>query len=364
MDVLVNRLDHIEFAALHLNGLEGLFRRLGFVTTQRRETPELQQHLMVQGKIRFLLSEGKPGTFAHTYATTHGEGVCSLAFASENPAETLKTAISRGAQQAAAPATTEEKVEGGDVKVTSAAIRSFGDVRATFLNRTGHWQGKELGAFDVDAPFGPGFRYTGEKPDPNASCGLLSVDHLTNNVEMGTMDKWSDFYKKVYGWIETRYFDIRAEQTGLFSRVLQSPDGGVKIPVNEAKEAKSQVQEFIDRHKGAGVQHIALTTTDIRKTVREMGKRGFKFLKMTPKYYDEVRVRLKGVNEDVASLEELDILADGDAKGYLLQIFTEDQIGPFFFEIIQRKSHAGFGEGNFKALFEAIEMDQKRRGVL
>jgi len=158
---------------------------------------------------------------------------------------------------------------------------------------------------------------------------------------------------------------VRTDQTGINSKVLQSPDSGVRIPINQATEKQSQVQEFCDRHKGAGVQHLAISTHDIRATVRAMRERGFLFLDPPPDtYYEDLPQRVPGIKEPVAELRALGILVDGDEKGYLLQIFTRDQIGPFFFEVIQRRGHMGFGDGNFKALFEAVERDQKRRGVL
>jgi 4-hydroxyphenylpyruvate dioxygenase len=361
---LVNRFDHVEFATLNLGQLESLFHKLGFVTTQELSRGALRQKLLVQGKTRFLLTQGEPGSFAHEYARHHGDGVCSLAFHSRDAKETLSTAIKRGAQQSLAYAAYEGEVEGGRLHVGIAAIRSFGDVRATFVERSGTWKGAPVQAFDVDAPFGPDFRATGQGPRPETSLGMLTLDHLTNNVGQGEMEKWSDFYKNIYGWVEARYFDIRADQTGLISKVLQSPDGAVKIPINEPTEDKSQVQEFIDQHKGAGVQHVAMTTADIRTTVRKMRERGFQFLDVPKTYYDEARVRLAHTKEDFDSLQELSILIDGDSTGYLLQIFTQNQVGPLFFELIERKGHNGFGEGNFRALFEAIERDQKARGVL
>jgi len=348
---LVNRFDHIEVATSDLNQTQKLFEDLGFTCTQVRERPTLQQRLLVQGQIRMLLSSGQPGTFVHDYVTKHGDGVCSIAYHSKNAKETLDIAISRGAKLAM-PYTVEEA---SGLRVGMAAAQSFGDVRATFVDRSN-------AAFDVTQSFAPGFKETAAVA--KSDIGLLSVDHLTNNVEMGKLEHWADFYKNIYGWVEARYFDIKASQTGLHSKVLQSPDGATKIPVNEATEAKSQVQEFIDLHKGAGVQHIALTTNDIRKTVSVLKTRGFKFLEMPRSYYEDVAKRVPNVSEPLSDLEELDVLVDGDQKGYLLQIFSENQIGPLFFEFIQRKGHNGFGEGNFKALFEAIERDQIRRGVL
>ena len=355
-DCLVNRLDHTEIATKDIKEMQKLFEVLGFVCTQTRETSEVKNRLLVQGQIRMLLSEGAQGSFPHEYAEKHGDGVCSISYHTPDVAKTLKTALDRGAELALA-VTTEEARKSEEVTIKYAAIRSFGDVRATFVERA-------RDAFDVTLPFAPGFQMTGAQPQKEV--GLLSLDHMTNNVEMGEMEKWSDFYKRIYGWVEARYFDIKASKTGLHSKVLQSPDGGVKIPVNEATEAKSQVQEFCNQHKGAGVQHIALLTNDIRKTVSELAKRGIEFMDTPDSYYDTVphRLRHNKVDEPIEDLKQKQILVDGDERGYLLQIFTKNQIGPLFFEFIQRKGHPGFGEGNFQALFESIERDQEKRGQL
>lgn len=357
---LVNRWDHLEFATDNLEKIEKLFEVFGFIASQVRETATLKQKLMVQGQTRLLVSQGAPGTFQHDYVTRHGDGVCVIAYHTPDAQKTLQTAVARGATEALPLTVEEETLNGVSVKILQTAIRSFGDCRASFVQRVG------VPPFEVTASFGAGFRkIEGVDLSKHKGLGLLSIDHLTNNVEMGKMNHWSTFYQDVFGWIEARYFDIRAEKTGLFSKVLQSPDGGVKIPVNEATEKKSQVQEFIDQHRGAGVQHLALTTTDICGTITELRKRGIRVLDIPAKYYEEdVPSRSVKFREDISKLKELQILVDGDEKGYLLQLFTENQVGPFFFEIIQRVGHNGFGEGNFKALFESIERDQVRRGVL
>lgn len=355
---LVNRFDHLEIATANLSQMRTLLESVGFQVTQKKSTGALRQELMVQGQTRFLVSQGDQGTYQGAYVAKHGDGVCTIAFHSEDAKATLALAVERGATEAASYSSQSFLFGSEKIEVGHAAIFSFGDVRASFVNRS-------LRPFDVDVCFGEGFEVIVPKASQSAnSAGLLSIDHLTNNVEMGKMEYWADFYARVYGWVEARYFDIKAAKTGLHSKVLQSPDGGIKIPVNEATEAKSQIQEFIDQHKGPGVQHIALTTTDIRKSVAILRERGIKFLAIPKTYYEDVPKRLTNFTEPINELEEKQILVDGDSKGYLLQVFTENQIGPMFFEIIQRKGHNGFGEGNFKALFEAIERDQERRGIL
>jgi len=205
--------------------------------------------------------------------------------------------------------------------------------------------------------------------DPKAKplkARVARIDHLTNNVPKGEMKKWVDFYTKVYGFKVTRYFDIKGEKTGLQSEVVQLPNGAVIIPINEpdAENGKSQIQEFLDRHNGAGVQHIALTCSNIIDTIGDLRERGINFLKIPPTYYEDIPKRDFKVTEDLQTLEKRQLLVDGDPEGYLLQIFTDTYVGPLFFEFIQRKGHNGFGEGNFQALFNAIERDQEERGYL
>jgi 4-hydroxyphenylpyruvate dioxygenase len=358
---LVNKIDHIEVATLNLSKLEKLFEGFGFYCTQLRENADGVSRLMEQGHVKILLTKGAAGSFAHSYAQKHGDGVCRLSFSVDNADEAFKKAVSRGAQPLEDYKSQSESQLGAQLRLAQASIASFGDVRATFVERhvEGHF------AASHTKPFMPGFVLSSQSYNDNPNdVGLKSCDHLTNNVEMGKMDYWSDFYARIYGFIETRYFDIKASKTGLHSKVMQSPNGAVKIPINEATEEKSQIQEFIDQHKGAGVQHIALTTNDIVASVRELRKRGFQFLDVPDTYYEAIPSRIPQLEENLEDLKELKILVDGDETGYLLQIFTQNQIGPLFFELIQRKGHKGFGEGNFRALFEAIERDQERRGVL
>ncbi len=197
----------------------------------------------------------------------------------------------------------------------------------------------------------------------------MRADHLTNNVGPGQMDDLVGFYERVYGFRVTRTFDIHGHLgTGLRSKVVQSANNRVIIPINEPTDAKSQIQEFVARHKGPGVQHIAMSTNNIREAIRVLSAQGITFLKVPDTYYDLLPGRIEQggyrVTEDLDELRELGIQVDGDATGYLLQIFSEDQIGPLFFEIIQRRGNMGFGEGNFQALYDSIELDQRRRGVL
>ncbi|MFC7000993.1 4-hydroxyphenylpyruvate dioxygenase [Pseudobowmanella zhangzhouensis] len=199
-----------------------------------------------------------------------------------------------------------------------------------------------------------------------ADVGLETLDHLTHNVRRGNMAIWADFYERIGNFREIRYFDIEGKLTGLVSKAMTGPCGKIRIPINESSDDKSQIEEFIREYNGEGIQHIALSTNDIYKTVQTLRERGMGFMVTPDTYYAKVDQRVEGHGEDVAKLRELNILIDGAPMkdGILLQIFTDTVIGPVFFEIIQRKGNEGFGEGNFKALFESIEEDQIRRGVL
>ena len=218
--------------------------------------------------------------------------------------------------------------------------------------------------YDVDFKF-----LEGVDRDP-AGAGLTYIDHLTHNVHQGNMDKWAGFYEKLFNFREIRYFDIQGKQTGLKSRALTSPDGAIRIPINESSDDKSQIEEYLRLHNGEGIQHIALGSADIYTTVERLRKNGVDFMDTKDTYYDRVNERVPGHREDLARMQKNKILIDGEAldkdnkEELLLQIFTNTVIGPLFFEIIQRKGNEGFGEGNFRALFQSIEDDQVRRGVL
>jgi 4-hydroxyphenylpyruvate dioxygenase len=195
--------------------------------------------------------------------------------------------------------------------------------------------------------------------------GLMRIDHLTHNVRRGNMNLWAGFYEKLFNFREIRYFSIEGKETGLFSRALTSPCGKIRIPINESQDDKSQIEEYLNEYRGEGIQHIALGTEDIYRTVDALRARGTEFQDTPDTYYEGVNARVAGHVENLSELQKRSILIDGSAtNGILLQIFTKNAIGPIFFEIIQRKGNDGFGEGNFQALFESIELDQKRRGVI
>jgi 4-hydroxyphenylpyruvate dioxygenase len=240
------------------------------------------------------------------------------------------------------------------------AIRGIGRSLIYLIDRYG-----EHSIYDVD------FLPVEGVPAQPAGVGLSHIDHLTHNVQKRRMDEWAQFYARLFNFREVRYFDIHGKVSGLRSRAMVSPCGKIRIPINEPADSKSQVQEYLKAYRGEGIQHIALATGDIYATVERLRERGVSFMEVPDSYYEAVEARLPFHGEDLGRLRENHILIDGvaareggGAGALLLQIFTETVIGPIFFEIIQRKGHEGFGEGNFQALFEAIENDQMRRGVI
>lgn len=352
--------DHVEFVVEDLAQHSGIYERMGFEKIGERVQADrgLKTIAYAQGFVRILLTAALPGDkraesqLPLQFMRKHAEGICVLAIEVDDAKGAHDETVARGARSARAPIT----FEGPEGRIMLAEIWTPGDVRYRFVQR-------ELrGGFDK-----PGFLDEGlvakrlESPSPN---GIRVIDHLTNNVPMGELELWRDWYAKIFGFVVTRHFKISTGRTGLESDVVQSADYKIKVPINVATEPESQVQEFVKRMKGAGVQHLALLTTDIVHCLRQLRERSFKFLTVPHTYYEVVPNRVPGVKEDLRLMEDLGILLDGDETGYLLQIFSEEIVGPFFFEYIQRRGHKGFGEGNFNALFEAIERDQVRRGVL
>lgn len=344
-------IDHLEFTCENIDTTETkkLFYTLGFEKTY--ENKGENSELFSQGQVRFLLvANPDEESHPHQYFKKHGEGVSKMAFLVENAEHAYKEIQHRGAKIIHELETVES--EYGVYK--TFRIQGFGDVVNELIERPMEY-------------FRPNFTKLKEDPQATPLINRVSrIDHLTNNVPKGEMDKWVQFYKDVYGFVETRYFDIKGLKTGLFSKVVQLKNGNVIIPINEpdSAESKSQIQEFLDIHHGAGVQHIALTCSDIISTIGDLKERGINFLDVPTTYYEDIPNRNFKVTEDLKVLEDLSLLVDGDPDGYLLQIFTKTMIGPAFFEFIQRKKHNGFGEGNFQALFDSIERDQKKRGYI
>ena len=236
------------------------------------------------------------------------------------------------------------------------AIRGIGGSLIYFVDRY-----SDASIYDVD------FKYLDHVDRAPCGVGLTEIDHLTHNVYQGDLDRWADFYRTLLNFHEVRYFDIRGSATGLKSRAMASPCGKIRIPINEPSDPKSQIQEYLDLYRGEGIQHVALATDDIYATVEALRANGIRFMEVPDTYYDAVDQRVPGHGEAVERMRQNRILIDGAparGMGLLLQIFTTVVIGPIFFEIIQRKGNDGFGDGNFQALFEAIERDQIQRGVI
>lgn len=344
----LKNIDHLEFTVDSMNSpTVSLFEVMGFQRTANAK----EQELFTQGQVRFLVNATSDlKAQSRQYLESHGEGVSKISFQVESVEKALEVTLKNGAVLKQ-----DLKIEQTEQGITkTAAIQGFGDVLNEFVERP-------------TSQFRPGFTPVASDPKAQPLATRVSrIDHLTNNVPKGQMEHWVEFYKRTYGFVETRYFDIKGSQTGLNSKVVQLADNSIIIPINEPEKegGKSQIQEFLDVHKGPGVQHIALMTPDIISTVGELRKRHVKFLDVPSTYYEAISSRPFKVTEDLLILEELKLLVDGDPEGYLLQIFSQTCIGPLFFEYIQRKNHWGFGNGNFQALFDAIERDQMRRGYL
>jgi len=347
----IERIDHFQMTGT-IDRLEPLYRRLGFHRVASGKVPCGRVLHLRQNRMDILILEADDTHPAGRYYLAHGEGVCALNFQVADLDAALGEARARGAKVMLEA----ESHTLGAGKVRFAAIKGVGDVLNYLVERTG-----TPAQFWPDLKADPGL--------PLCDPGLVRVDHLTNNVGPGEMDALVAFYEKVFGFTVTRTFNILGQLgTGLRSKVVQSSNSRVIIPINEPTDARSQIQEFVQRHKGQGVQHIAMSTNDIQETLRVLRAEGFTFLQVPGTYYELLPGRIeKGgyrVTENLGSLKDAGIQVDGDETGYLLQIFSEDQIGPLFFEIIQRRGNMGFGEGNFQALYDSIELDQKRRGVL
>ncbi len=336
-------IEFIEYASPAAAPVEKVFKQLGMKEIAKHKTHK--QRLFRQGYINFVLNETS-NSFQAAFAEKHGQSVCSTGFRVRDAKKALEAAIARGAREY----TGDVNAKGG---WNLPAIYGIGDSLIFFV------EGERNGRL-----YDEHFEYTSIDREPKG-YGLLVIDHLTNNVPQGDMQKWCDFYTNIFGFEERRFFDIRGKKTGLLSKVMTAPGKTFSIPINEPTESKSQIQEYLDEYHGSGIQHIALLTEDILQSVQEMREQKLEFLSAPPQtYYDNLPKRLPNMNENIRRLQALNVLADGDEHGYLLQIFTQNQLGPIFYEIIQRRNHDLFGEGNFQALFDAMEEDQRRRGVL
>lgn len=335
--------EFVEYAAPASAGLGALFEKMGFAAVARHRSKDVT--LYRQGDTNFILNH-EPNSFAQAFARVHGPSVCAFAIRVRDAAYALKQALALGAKP--------HYGKIGPMELNIPAILGIGGSLIYFVDRYG-----DRTIYDVD--FVPS---EGALPQVE-TAGLTHIDHLTHNVHRGRMDQWAEFYHRLFNFREIRYFDIQGQKTGLKSRALVSPCGKIRIPINEPVDRQSQVQEYLEAYRGEGIQHIALATQDIYATVETLRSRGVAFLGAPPGYYDWVERRSGYYDEPRERLARNQILIDSEpGAGLLLQIFTKTVIGPIFFEIIQRKGNEGFGEGNFRALFNAIEKDQMARGVV
>ena len=341
--------EFVEYTGPDPAALAGLFKRMGFVAAARHRSKNVT--LYKQGDVNFILN-AEPESFAQAFARLHGPSVCAIAFRVADAAKAYERAISLGAKPV------HGKV--GPMEVNIPAIEGIGGSLIYLVDRYGSQT-----IYDVD--FLPAQPAAAPGAAPAGGAGLELIDHLTHNVARGHMDLWSGFYERLFNFREIRYFDIEGRLTGLRSKAMTSPDGRIRIPINESADDKSQIAEYLEAYHGEGIQHIALATADIYASVEALRRRAISFMSVPDAYYEAVDARVPGHGEDLSRLRRDRILIDGApaaGQGLLLQIFTETVIGPIFFEIIERKGNEGFGEGNFRALFESIERDQIRRGVL
>ena len=318
--------------------LAALLGQLGFVRSHRHPRRAIARWR--QGRIDLLVNEEEEG-HAADYRRAHGPSVCGMALRVADAAAAFRTALARGGAAA----------DGGALGPGGHALRGIG--------------GSLLYLVDAPDPFAGWTPITGAGEARNG-VGLDLLDHLAQNVGRGRMNRWTGFYRELFGFAEQTYFDIKGRATGFSSQAMVAPDGAIRIPLNESRDEHSQIEQFIREHRGEGIQHLAFTTDDIHATVETLRARGVRLQDTASAYYDGLDARVPGHGEDVARLRANGILVDGDAggEGTLLQIFTEPALGPVFFEIIQRKGNQGFGNGNVQALFESVERDQIRRGQI
>jgi 4-hydroxyphenylpyruvate dioxygenase len=333
-----NGFDFIEFTTQDPQQLIDLFTKFGFVVTHRHVHQNIL--LLEQGELKFLIN-AEPQTEAAAFETVHGSGICGMSFRVANSEFALIEAVKRGAKA----------VPQNDYDLP--AIEGVGGSKIYLLDQ------QTSKTFFAEA-----FEPTGQIPlNPPI---ITYIDHLTHNVFRGNMEAWGRFYEQVFNFREIRYFDIQGKHTALRSKAIISPCGKIRIPLNESQDEQSQIAEFLERYNGEGIQHLALGCRDIYSVVNHIKTAGIVFQQTPDTYYDLLPRRIPHHQEDLAALRGMSILIDGEVEGEgtLLQIFTKEIIGPIFFELIERKGNPGFGEGNFQALFESIELDQIRRGVI
>jgi len=333
----LNGFEFAEFTSPAPVAMAAQFEQLGFVPTHRHPTKNITRYK--QGRINLMLNRDDAGRVA-AFRGVHGPSASAMAFRVADPQAAMRWALDHGAQA------TEED---------DTVIQGIGGSYLYFMP-------------DGQDPYADWAEFPGwQEAEAQNNVGLDLLDHLTHNVRRGQMQVWSEFYRTLFGFEEQKFFDIKGKATGLTSQAMIAPDRAIRIPLNESQDDKSQIEEFIRDYHGEGIQHLALTTDNIYDTVEKLRTRGVRLQDTIETYYDLVDSRVPGHGEDFDRLRANRILIDGSVEtgeGILLQIFTENMFGPIFFEIIQRKGNDGFGNGNFQALFESIELDQIRRGVV
>jgi len=342
----IDGFEFVEFSAPDGKLLHTLFKSLGFLPIAKHRTRNIT--LYRQGDCNFLVNE-EPDSFAADFAKNHGPCACGFAIRVKDSGIAYEHALAKGGEAV----THKPETKSLNVPV----IKGIGDCMLYLVDPQG----------GNDDRYAKDFVPLGGVDQHPRGFGLTFIDHLTHNVYFGNMQKWSDYYERIFNFREIRYFDIKGVKTGLVSKAMTAPDNKVRIPLNESSDPKSQINEYLDTYHGEGIQHIACFTDNIYETVEAMRARGVPFLHTPDTYYEVIDQRVPNHEEDVSRMAKNRILIDADPETktkLLLQIFTENAIGPIFFEIIQRKGNEGFGEGNFQALFESIERDQMRRGVL
>ncbi|HJW04950.1 MAG TPA: 4-hydroxyphenylpyruvate dioxygenase [Rhodanobacter sp.] len=342
----IDGFEFVEFAAPagRAHQLHELFQRMGFSAVLKHKSRPITVYR--QNGVNLLVNED-PDSFAADFAAKHGPSACGFAIRFRKPVADVEAAVLANGGEAVTH-------KPGSRAIAVPVVKGIGDCMLYLVPRAGD-------AYAADyAPI------PGAEPNPKG-FGLTFIDHLTHNLHFGNMQKWSDYYEKLFNFREIRYFDIKGAKTGLVSKAMTAPDGIVRIPLNESSDPKSQINEYLDAYHGEGIQHIACFTDDIYATVEAMRAAGVEFLDTPDTYFEVIDQRIPNHGEDVSRLARNKILIDADPETKqrkLLQIFTQNAIGPIFFEIIQRKGNEGFGEGNFQALFESIERDQMKRGFL
>ncbi|MBX9908274.1 MAG: 4-hydroxyphenylpyruvate dioxygenase [Beijerinckiaceae bacterium] len=347
--------EFVEYAHPEPEKLGALFEQMGFARVAKHRSKNVT--LYRQGDVNFVVN-AEPDSFAQAFAAEHGPCACAMAFRVVDAQHAFERAVSLGAEPY------ESKVGPGELSIP--AVKGIGGSLLYFVDR----YGAKGSIWDVD------FEWLGERDPHPEQAGMHYLDHLTHNVMRGRMDHWADWYGKLFNFREIRFFNIEGKLTGLISRALTSPCGKIRIPINESLDDKSQIEEYLRQYKGEGIQHVALGARDIYASVETLRANGLPFMPAPPAtYYEKVDARVPNHGEPVDRLKANGILIDGEGavalgakegrmSKVLLQIFSGTVLGPIFFEFIQRKGDDGFGEGNFRALFESIEEDQIRRGVL